>query len=433
MKLRVNGTFNGGVDLPELSPGGRDTPIEPCVPQERLLVPCHSPACVTVEAGQGVEAGQLIASGGGVGGMDIFAPLAGTVAAVVQAHVISGDDLLMVPAVELTALSPPEELTRHEEIFDWRHADDPELADRLRDGALPVFASTVEPLTDWIQRVRLARCGAVVANVMDNEPRFSAGHRLLAEHGREVVLGLEILRRAAGVGVAAIAVDHRRTSRYRRCGVAARDVGIDRIALTHKYPIGNDRVLTKALTGRRVPPDGTPMARGVALIDASTCLAVYHWVAWGRRATHRVVAVASSGGHRNLWAPLGASCAALAPGEGDLVHGGVMTGLVCDDSVVVTQGTRALGRFAADWAGRAVACVRCAWCVDRCPAGLNVADLSDAFELGQFDSRHARAARRCVECGICSYVCPSCLPLMARVKRLKHSHSQGDSKRGGPA
>jgi len=429
MKLRAHGTFNGGVDLPEPSPDGRKAPIEASAPPTKLLVPCHRPADPAVDVGQVVVAGETIASARDEGGLDIFAPLGGTVSAIGTTHVCSGDELLTVPAIELTDLSAPRGLSHHEETFDWRRADDREIAQRLNDGALPTFARTVEPLACWLDRVRGARCEAVVANVMENEPYFSAGHRLLVEHGRGVVFGLEILRRAAGLARAAIAVDHRRTGSYRRTAVSARDVGIDRIALTHKYPVGNDRVLAKVLTGRMPPPDGTALARGLAVTDASTCHAVYRWVACGRRATHRVVAVASAGGQGNVWTPFGAPCAELAPGEGDLVHGGAMTGLVCDVPAVVTAGTRALGRLGSDGPGLATACVRCAWCVDRCPAGLNVPALNDAFELGQFDACHAREARRCIGCGICSYVCPSCLPLMARVKRLKRAASGEGGRR----
>lgn len=397
----------------------------------KLLVPCHPPAHPAVEVGQGVRADEVIASPRDEGGLDIFAPLDGTVSAIGQTHVISGDERLTVPAIELADLSAPGELSREDETFDWRQADGRETADRLADGALPTLARTVEPLARWIERVRGAGCEAVVANVTENEPYFSAGHRLLVEYGPEVVFGLEILRRGAGLAGAAIAVDHRHTGSYRQAAVAARDVGIDRIALTHKYPVGDDRVLTKVLTGRMPPVDGTTMDRGVAVTDASTCFAAYRWFACGRRATHRVVAVASAGASGNVWAPFGAPCVELAPGEGELVHGGAMTGLVCDAPVVVAPGTRALGRWGGDGPGLATGCIRCAWCVDRCPAGLNVPALNDAFELGRFDALDARAARGCIGCGICSYVCPSCLPLMARVKRLKRANSHGGG-RGGP-
>ncbi len=411
--------------MPDPRPDARGARIETAAPLTALRVPCYPSAQPTVTVGQRVDPQQMIAAAQGPGGLDIFAPLGGTVAGIREVNLVDDGRMLAVDAVELTDLSEPETLETQDETFDWRAADQKALVERLAGGAVPVFGPAVEPLTAWLGRAAAGPCEIIIANVMANEPYLSADHRLLVEFGREVVYGLEILRRAAGVSRAAVAVDHRRTGDYRACGETARDLGIDRVSLTHKYPIGNARLLTRVLTGRTAPLGGRTIDVGVAVIDASTCLAAYRWVACGVRLTHRVVALAAAGRPRNVWAPLGAPSGELVGGAGELIYGGAMTGRACDAAVVVTPGTRALIRLDTAALGRPRACVRCAWCLEGCPAQLDVAALNEAFELGQFGGPAGRAAGACIGCGICSYVCPSCLPLTARVRQLGRGAPEG--------
>ncbi len=68
-----------------------------------------------------------------------------------------------------------------------------------------------------------------------------------------------------------------------------------------------------------------------------------------------------------------------------------------------------------------VACIRCGWCVEDCPVGLNPAELTDVAQRRRFDRAASLFAHACIECGLCTYVCPSQLPLAdaARVVKTK--------------
>lgn len=432
MKLRRHGTFAGGIDLPRTGPDARAEPVGTSNSLSRLAVPYPNGAEPTVAVGQRVRAGDELAEASGDGLAGVFAPLDGTVAAFCEVSLAAENGPVTVGAVELTDLSDPDAISGDDEVFDWRRADDTALRDRLDDGALPTFANCAEPLAAWTARARKARCEIVIANVMDNEPYLSADHRLLADHGGQVVFGLEILRRAVGAATAAVAADRRRTADYRKSARAATDLGVRQVALMHKYPVGNDRILTKVLTGRETPADGHTTDVGAAVTDAATCMAAYRWVATGLRATHRVVALAGDRGERprNVWAPFGALCTELASPAARLIHGGLMTGQLCRERTVVTASTRALIRMSPQPMLRPQACVRCGWCIECCPARLNVAALNDAFELGLLDAPCAGAARACLGCGICSYLCPSRLPLAARVQQLKCPAAPGPCPAG---
>jgi len=426
MIFRRYGTFTGGIDLPDDKRPTLDKPIAVWGPIERLrvpLAPCGgTPAESVVEVARHVQAGERIARSAG-GGVDIFAPLSGRVAALSWAQVAAGACLAACPAIELSDLSQMEGIAPVEEREDPREESPQALRDRIAEGSLMTCHPRPAALAQWVAKAHSKRCRVLIANVMENQPMVTANHRLLVEYGGEVVRGLAILGRAIEVGELILAVDERRTGDYRRLVQPTRRHHVKRIALSHKYPTGAEAILAKILTRREVPPGRSLLEIGVGVVDAATCLAVYRWVAAGIRQTARVVTVAGRVERPgNYYVPFGTDCMAMTGGaDVPIIHGGPMVGLRCGDQGVVGPATDAVlavetCRFAAPGP-----CIRCGWCTDHCPARLNVAALNDDFELNLVERAHQAGALACVECGVCSYVCPARLPLSQRIKQLKQA------------
>src|SRR5262249_31672968 len=66
------------------------------------------------------------------------------------------------------------------------------------------------------------------------------------------------------------------------------------------------------------------------------------------------------------------------------------------------------------------ACVRCGWCTEDCPVGVDPRELSQ-LELREIFSPAQRASlSTCIECGICTYVCPSGLALTESISISRH-------------
>ena len=91
--------------------------------------------------------------------------------------------------------------------------------------------------------------------------------------------------------------------------------------------------------------------------------------------------------------------------------------------VVVTKQTSAILRVdrVAARTPRPGPCVRCGWCQEDCPVGLDPRALLEIMERNELTEAHRHYAHACIECGLCSYVCPAELPLAdaaARVKRM---------------
>jgi len=431
MIFRRFGTFDGGIDLPDDKEATVAAAIAPPAGVDRVRIPLApvdaAAARPGVRAGDRVRPHQRLAEPVGDEQVAIFAPTGGRVGAIVPVAVPAGDDGWRVcEAIELTDLDGLGGIAPAETDYDFRAADDDSLRARLAEGGLTTHRPPVRPLTRWVADARRAGVDTLIANVMENTPFVTADHRLLAEHGLEVIRGLTVMARAMGAANVVLAVDNRRTDAYANAIPPARLHGIQAIALAHKYPVGADPILIKVLTRREIPPGGTALDAGVAVVDAATCWAVYRWVACGQPATARVVTVAGPRVERagNVRVPFGAAAdavlaAAGVGGEGVSIHGSAMTGRPIPPGAVVTQATDALLALPAAPTEPPTPCIRCGWCGTHCPARLNVASLNDDFELGRLRHAERRGVLSCLDCGICTYVCPARLPLAHRMRMLK--------------
>jgi electron transport complex protein RnfC len=457
MSLRHHGDFAGGIDLPDEKHATLDKAIERCQLPPALLVPL-SPAGVAatpcVEVGQRVRAGDRIAIAAVPedrpptpeeilvfgGSVDIFAPVDGTVRAFKPASCATADDFDAAPAIELTDLNwplggtgvPPVSSparSAHEQSEETHGRDahatqSPEsLRDLIRAGGLTTFRRPAQVLWAWLAQAQAKQCRRLILNAVEGEPYVTASHRLLMERPRDVVVGLSILARAAGIDETILAADHRRTDDY-HVAKQCEEFGVQMVAVGHKYPAGADAILVAILTGDETPPGQGTMAVKSAVTDAATCVAVYDWVAGGLPPTCRTVTVAGERIARpgNYLVPFGTPCSHLAgAAKGPLLHNGPMAGIRCTDDAVVGPATDALLAIQTADTPRKRPCIRCAWCWDHCPARLNVAALNDDFELNRIAHARRLDACACVECGICTYICPAKLPLAQRVKQLKRA------------
>ncbi|MCY2927489.1 MAG: hypothetical protein NT031_19040 [Planctomycetota bacterium] len=410
------GTFAGGIDLPDEKKATLGSAIRPCRTPTRLLVPLAGegvpPALSCVVPGQRVQPGDRIAERGQGQGVNVYAPLAGRVAGLTMASVIGAAGFLRVPAIELTDLSAVPSLQPGEEVFDHRTASAQGLRELLEESDVLTHRRWPRPLRWWIRQGREHGCGTLIVNAMENQPRVTADHRLLAELGPQVIAGASILARASGVKAAMLAVEGRRTGDYRPLVAPAREAGIQLMALSHKYPIGIDAILVKVLGRREVPLGSNPMRVGFLVIDAATALAAWSELSCRRRLGGRVVTVAGEGqgDPGNFFVPFGTPCLELIDSPGALaIHGGPMVGSRCPADAVVSAATDALLAFGPGESVHSTPCIRCGWCTDNCPARLNVSALNDHYELGALDR---------------TYVCPARLPLSQRAKRLKYALSR---------
>ncbi len=413
MLFQRYGKFTGGIDLPEEKEATLDEPISSRPLPEELCVglkPCGGKAAQpTVSTGQSVSQGERIANASGEG-VDIFAPLAGLVGEVTSNH------------IRLTELRGSSDLSMPEPECDWTKKSADELFEKIRDSQLSTFRPQPRPVADWLEESHRHHCWQLVVNAMEDQPFVTADHRLLVEHGPEIIEGVKIMAKAAHISRVILAADQSRTSDYQHLTDPAEVHEINRVALPRRYPIGADNILLSVLTGKEVPCGGRPADIGLAITNPATCLAVYRWVACNQRLNGRVVTLAGPNIKRpaNVLVPFGTNCYELAsPAEPPIVIGSPMIGRIASPRSVVGPGTDAILALKPTKPGSSTQCIRCGWCRDHCPTRLNVAVLNDLYELGHVEPADDLGALSCLGCGVCTYICPARLPLTERVRQLK--------------
>lgn len=409
------GKFVGGIDVPDEKDSTIDRPISIPYPMEHLrvsLTPCGGiPAEAIVSVGMQVEPGQRIA-GAAKNGIDIFAPLGGTVKSINN------------KTIELTDLTNPEGIPVGRADSAWKDLEPQQLHQRLCEGNLPTFRSHTEPLMQWIEKAKKSQPHTLIINAVECQPYVTADHRLLVEFGSDVITGAAILGKIIKAKKVIIAVDQFRTADYPELVNPTSEYDIQHVALPRKYPIGADNILAYVLTRREVPCGKDPSAIGVAITGPAECFNVYRWVACGQRLNGRVVTLSGPRAKRpeNFFVPYGTNAHWLGkPAEEPLILGSPMIGHICPPDTVVGPSTNVILCLDPTEVGVPSQCIRCGWCRDHCPARLNVAVLNDHYELGDIVQGEHMGVLSCVECGVCSYICPARLPLTERTKKLKRA------------
>jgi len=449
--LRRPRTFEGGLYLPSRSERTVGRPIEAFPPPPLLRVPMQQhdgPAStMVVQVGQQVEAGECLGRADEPGAVSVHAPVAGRVVAIDRVDTARHCD---VPAVVIKPIISQMPLLQ---------PDDPPLNEEVRPkGAVFLVPdlTSVQPLAQVCEEAGVIDCRAsargfgrqlreaashditdVIINAMDSEPMLTADRQLFESSVEAILRGSVWVRDALRARRVWLAMDRTDRSALRRYRAMAAGMPVRVVGLRNKYPQSASVLLTWSILERTVPYGRLPEEVGVFVVEVPTLAALAIAVKRHEPMTHRVVTVTGSAvqrpGHYEV--PIGTTFADVLRHVGiqdvvvRVVDGGPMTGQAVESlDAVVTKQTSAV--LVSDRNRDRIAlpgpCVRCGWCQEDCPVGLDPQALLDLMERGCFDEASRWYPHACVECGLCSYVCPVELPLAEAVRQLKQRVAIGE-------
>jgi electron transport complex protein RnfC len=246
----------------------------------------------------------------------------------------------------------------------------------------------------------------------------------MRDQAAEVVAGIRLILRAVGAKEVLVGIEDNKPEAIAAMTAAAAGTEVQVRAVPAMYPMGSEKQLIQALTGKEVPAGGRAADIGMLVHNVGTAFAVAQALKLGRPLVSRIVTV--SGGAiaapGNLEVLIGTPAQSLFAASGGfrepparLVMGGPMMGQQFNNPLVpAIKGTSGVLALTPAEIGQPqpAPCIRCSTCVRACPVGLlplemasriRVADLSAAVDLGLKD---------CIACGSCSYVCPAHIPLV---------------------
>ncbi|MDD4890242.1 MAG: RnfABCDGE type electron transport complex subunit C [Phycisphaerae bacterium] len=440
----IQSLFHGGIYLPSEKALTLDAPVQAIADPQFIFIPMRqhkgAPAVPCVQPGELVLQGQPIGRADGEESVAAHSPVSGKVCAIDDIRLPDGTHSLAA-VIESDRRN---EAVEHINVpHDPAEVSEANFAERFAGWGLVQMSCRGMPLHRRLQIARDNQVHTIVVNAMESEPYLTADHRLTVEQTLLVALGLAHLCRLIGADRGIVAVDHRRREEAELLDRLLVEHGealgltLGAECLDHLYPQGHELMLLKTLFDEEVPvrlDDGAgglaSDRAGVCVLGVGTVAAAADAMLFNRPLTHRVVTVSGEAVRKpgNFLAPVGTrvfDLLALCDVESEydrLVVGGPMTGVAQpDDQSVLTKQTSGLVLFGTALVHQPGPCIRCGWCVEDCPVGINPALLADLAESGQWRRGSRFHAETCIECNICSYVCPSRLPVMERICKLKRA------------
>ena len=291
-------------------------------------------------------------------------------------------------------------------------------------------------------KMRLARQKEVhtlLINGGECEPYLTCDDRLMQEKASEIISGVDLMQTAIGAKQAIIAIeDNKPASMAAMREASAHLATLSIVSVPSLYPMGSERHLIKAVTGKAVPPGELSLGMGILVHNVATARAVYHAIRFQRPLIDRVITVSGGGieNPKNLVVPIGTpvndlltACGGLTMSAERLITGGPMMGQVIPSPY--TPIDKSIGALLAlseqeVRAEQTQDCVRCGRCVEACPMGLMPFQMAAMSNKSDYDGARDFGLDHCLLCGACAYVCPSRLPL---VQSFSHARGQVNAQR----
>ena len=391
-----------------------------------------APAKPIVQKGDKVKVGQMIAEAGGFVSAPIYSSVSGTVQKIDTVIDASGYEK---PAVYITVEGDEwmEGIDRSKDIVTFDHADGMSAKDiiaTIQNAGIVGMGGACFPCHVKLSPPPGMKPECVIINAVECEPYLTADHRLMLEHPDEIIIGLLLLMKAAGVDKGYIAIENNKPDAIQAIGLKAMtQKNIEVVPLQVKYPQGGEKQLIDAVIGRQVPaPPALPVSVGAIIQNVGTAYAVYEAVMKNKPLFERIVTVTgkSLANPSNLLVRMGTpmsqlidECGGLPEDTGKVIGGGPMMGkALANTEVPICKGSSGVLIMREEESHRAEPspCIRCAKCVSACPMGLEPYLLSACTDQGLWDRCEKEMITSCIECGSCQFTCPAHRPLLDEIR-----------------
>ena len=354
-----------------------DAPLATIPLPERLYVPLQqhigAPARPVVLVGQKVLKGQLLAEAQGATSAAIHAPSSGTVSAIGE---ITAPHPSGLPVMAVTIETDGEDRwLEAETLVDPSALEPDDIARRIAAAGIVGLGGATFPSALKLTLGKRSAITTLIMNGGECEPYLSCDDRLMRDSAPEIVAGIELMLKATGASQALVGIEDNKPEAIAAMEKAAAGHGAIQVRpVPARYPMGSEKQLFTALTGKEVPADGRTTDLGALVHNVGTAWAVHQAVYLGRPLVERIVTVngAAAAKPGNYRVPIGTLVSHLLGHVGlvgtpaRLVMGGPMMGsLLPTQAVPVVKGTS--GILALTGAEAAATepgdCIRCSTCV----------------------------------------------------------------------
>ncbi len=425
----------GGVHPPESKKLSEHLAIEtlPLPEEVDILLQQHfgAPCKPGVDKKAKVTEGDAIGEVAGGLGAPVHASVTGTVKGVG-----ASTNPVSITSASVTIQTDRDAPTKTYTLEDWRNLPGDELKRRVKAAGIVGIGGAGFPTHVKLSPPPEAKVDMLLINGVECEPYLTTDHRVMLEHPAEIIEGAKIILAMLGIkechiGIEANKMDAVETLRKAAADKASDDSKVSVDALKVKYPQGSEKQLIESVTKRRVPGFGLPFDVGVIVQNVGTTKAIYEAVALNKPLYEKVITITGKGIARpaNLKVRIGTRLSDIVshlggtkPDLARIVMGGPMMGFpISTLDVPVTKTTSGVLFLTEDEIdSRAHSqCIRCGWCLDACPMGLQPNEIGVYVEAGRAQDTAKFGLFECFECGCCAFVCPAKRPLVQFIRLAK--------------
>ena len=387
-----------------------------------------APATAIVKKGDVVKVGTKIAEAGGFVSAAIFSSVSGKVNKVDSVIDASG---YRKPAIFIDVEGDEweESIDRSSELVKECSLTPEEIVAKIKNAGVVGMGGACFPTHVKLTPPPGCKADCVIINAVECEPYLTADHRLMLEKADEILVGVQILMKAAKVTKGYIGIENNKPDAIKlMTEKAAAYPGIEIVPLKVKYPQGGEKQLIQATVNRAVPSGALPIAVGAVVQNVGTALAVYEAVMKNKPLIERVVTVTGKSVKNpgNFLCRIGTPISKLIEAAGGMpedtakvIGGGPMMGrtMVNIDSPVMKGTSGVLLINEKEAARRPMRnCIRCGKCVSACPMGLEPYLLMKLSQFNLLERMEEEKVMDCIECGSCSFTCPSDRPLLDYIR-----------------
>ncbi|MBR4566188.1 MAG: electron transport complex subunit RsxC [Prevotella sp.] len=399
-----------------------------------------APAKPVVQKGDKVKVGTLIAEAGGFVSAPIYSSVSGTVFKVDTAIDATG---YRKPAIIINVEGDDWEeridrSTRLEQVKDHPELTPEEIVERIKKAGVTGMGGAGFPTFIKLCPPPTAKAECVIINAVECEPYITADYRLMMEKADEILVGLELLMKAAKVTKGYIGIETNKPAAIELLTKKLAELNsplstqVEVVPLKQRYPQGGEKQLVDAVIRRQVPaPPAIPVNVGAIVQNVGTAYAVYEAVMKNKPLFERYTTVTGKllKNPGNFLVRMGTpmndlieACGGMPEGDNKLLAGGPMMGkALTTTEVPVCKGTNSVTILSGDDARRKEAepCIRCAKCVSACPMGLEPYLLAKLSEVKNWERAEHEDIVSCIECGSCQFTCPAHRPLLDNIRQGK--------------
>ena len=430
--------FAGGIHPDENKNQSTSSCISTASLPKKLILPLAqhigAPSNPTVNVGDTVLKGQLIAEAEGFVSANLHAPTSGTISAI-EDRTLAHQSGMSGLAIEITP-DGKDQWIEHQGLENYLELPAHELISCIQQSGITGLGGAGFP-THVKASASADKIDTLIINAAECEPYITADDMLMQERAEEIVLGIEILQHILQPETVLIGVEDNKPKAIEALNhflkVSRDDThNIHVIEIPTKYPSGGEKQLIQILTGKEVPASGIPADIGIVCQNVGTAYSIYQAVAKGEPLISRITTVTGNacGQPQNFEVLIGTPVEHLLEISNSnikeasrLVMGGPMMGFTINDlQVPVVKATNciiAATKYELPDPAMEQACIRCGMCAEACPAQLLPQQLYWFSKSSNLEQAEAHNIADCIECGACSFVCPSNIPLVQYYRHTK--------------